>query len=51
MVANPLTGHAEVVGKANLKDVTDSNNPISLGGNLTLNLVMTDNGEPGSAQL
>jgi len=39
--------HAELESKANLTDVTDPLNPISLGGNLLLQLRMTDNGEPG----
>ena len=33
--------------KANLTDVTDPLNPVSLGGNLLLQIRMTDNGEPG----
>lgn len=39
--------YAEFESKANLTDVTDSLNPVSLGGNLLLQLRMTDNGEPG----
>lgn len=39
---------AEFVTKANLTDVTDPLNPISLGGNLKLHVDMTDRGEPGS---
>ena len=39
--------YAEFESKANLTDVTDELNPISLGGNLLLQLRMTDNGEPG----
>jgi hypothetical protein len=34
--------------KANLTDITDPLNPISLGGNLTLLITITDNSEPGS---
>jgi hypothetical protein len=34
--------------KATLKDVTDPLYPISLGGNLDLNVTMTDCGEPGT---
>ena len=37
------------ISKANLKDITDPNNSISLGGNLTLQMQMTDKGEPGSS--
>ena len=39
--------YAEFESKANLTDVTDPLNPISLGGNLLLQMRMTDNGEPG----
>ncbi len=35
--------------KANLTDVTDPLAPISLGGNLTLQVSMTDEGTPGSS--
>lgn len=38
----------EFITKANLKDITDPDNHISLGGNLTLKVEMTDRGEPGS---
>ncbi|WKK66356.1 choice-of-anchor tandem repeat GloVer-containing protein [Lutimonas zeaxanthinifaciens] len=38
---------AEFITKSNLKDITDPLNPIDLGGNLTLKVVMTDRGEPG----
>ena len=33
--------------KANLKDITDPLNHVSLGGNLTLSVDMSDKGEPG----
>ena len=39
--------YAEFEAKANLTDVTDPLNPIGMGGNLLLQLRMTDNGEPG----
>ena len=39
---------AQFTSKANLTDVTNPLSPISLGGNLTLQLIMTDKGEPGS---
>jgi hypothetical protein len=42
------SGAAEFRSKANLTDVTDPLAPISLGGNLTLQMTMTDKGEPGS---
>ncbi len=37
---------ATFVSKANLQDVTDPSNPISLGGNLTFQMSMTDYGSP-----
>jgi hypothetical protein len=40
-------GTAVFNGKANIKDVTDPLNPISIAGNATLQLSMDDNGEPG----
>jgi hypothetical protein len=40
---------ANFTSKANLTDITDPANPISLGGNLTLQMQMTDKGEPGSS--
>lgn len=49
--AKPRTGTAELIGKANVTDVTDPLNPIMLTGNATLNIVMKDNGEPGNADL
>jgi hypothetical protein len=39
---------ADFRSKANLSDVTNPLAPISLGGNLTLQVTMTDKGEPGS---
>jgi hypothetical protein len=36
-------------GKANLNDVTVSGAPVSLGGNLSLQMSLTDKGEPGSS--
>lgn len=42
-------GLADFRSKANLQDVTDPSNPISLGGNLTLQITLTDKGEPGAA--
>jgi hypothetical protein len=40
-------GLAEFRSKANLTDVTDPAAPVSLGGNLTLQMSITDKGEPG----
>jgi hypothetical protein len=37
------------VSKANLQDVTDPAGPIPIAGNLTLEMTITDRGEPGSA--
>ena len=39
---------AEFRAKANLTDITDPANPVSLGGNLTFIASVTDAGEPGS---
>lgn len=47
----PRTGTAELIGKANVTDVTDPLNPVAVAGNATLNVVMKDNGEPGSVDL
>jgi VCBS repeat-containing protein len=38
-------------GKANLQDITNPQAPVSLGGNLTLQVSMTDKGEPGKNDL
>ena len=46
-IANPNAMTAVFVSKCNLKDITDPLLPISLGGNLTLQVNMTDRGEPG----
>ncbi|MBT8270726.1 MAG: HYR domain-containing protein, partial [Bacteroidia bacterium] len=46
-ISDPNFDFAEFTAKANLSDVTDPLNPISLGGNLTLKVEMTDWGEPG----
>ena len=45
--AKPCT--ASFISKANLTDVTNPAAPISLGGNLTLQIQMTDKGDPGSS--
>ena len=41
-------GIADFRSKANLTDVTNPLAPVALGGNLTLQMTMTDKGEPGS---
>jgi hypothetical protein len=38
---------ATLTGKANIQDVTNPAAPVSVDGNATLQLTMTDNGEPG----
>jgi hypothetical protein len=43
------TAKADLRSKANLFDVTDPANPITVGGGLTLQVAATDRGEPGSA--
>jgi len=50
-LANGLTGSgtAQFSGKANLRDITNPLAPVSLSGNLTLNMTLTDKGEPGSS--
>jgi hypothetical protein len=42
-------GLADFRSKATLTEVTDPLNPISLGGNLALQITLTDKGEPGSS--
>ena len=37
------------ISKANIRDITDPTNVISLGGNLTLIVDVTDLGEPGTS--
>jgi len=44
-------GIADFRSKASLIDVTDSTAPISISGNLTLQVTMTDRGEPGSSDM
>jgi pimeloyl-ACP methyl ester carboxylesterase len=46
---NPSAGTATFNGKANIQDVTDPLNPISIDGNASLQVTMTDRGEPGAA--
>jgi hypothetical protein len=42
------TNHATFNGKASIRDITNPLSPISIDGNGTLQVVMTDNGEPGT---
>lgn len=48
ITTTPAGGIADLRTKANLSDVTDPRKSVPLGGNLTLQVTMTDNGEPGS---
>ncbi|MCB9284731.1 MAG: HYR domain-containing protein [Lewinellaceae bacterium] len=45
---NQQTDEGEVGGKCNIQDVTDPQNPVSLGGNKTFLVKVQDNGEPGT---
>jgi tagatose-1,6-bisphosphate aldolase non-catalytic subunit AgaZ/GatZ len=49
--ANPCSQKATFVSKANLIDITDENNPVSVYGGITLQTTLTDNGEPGTNDL
>jgi len=48
---NPCSQKATFVSKANLTDVTNSALPISIYGGITLQVTMTDNGEPGKTDM
>jgi hypothetical protein len=48
---NPCSQKATFVSKANLIDITDKNNPVSVYGGITLQVSITDNGEPGTNDL
>jgi hypothetical protein len=45
----PDNSTADFRSKANLADVANSLAPVFVGGNLTLQVAITDNGEPGSS--
>jgi hypothetical protein len=49
LAVDPVTRKATFISKANLQDITDPNNTISLGGNLNLIATLTDPGEPGTS--
>jgi hypothetical protein len=49
LAVDPIARTATFVSKANLQDISDPYNPISLGGNLSLVVTLTDPGEPGSS--
>jgi len=42
-------GLADFRSKATLSDVTNPSSPVLLGGNLTLQMTVTDKGEPGAS--
>jgi hypothetical protein len=46
---NSASGKAQLAGKANVQDITDPQNPISMFGNATFQVKATDLGEPGSS--
>ena len=48
---DPNTDSASLDGKANVQDVTDPDNPISVSGNKNFRVDMQDNGNPGSQDL
>ncbi|MDI6050064.1 Ig-like domain repeat protein, partial [Flavobacterium sp. XS2P24] len=48
---NPCSQKATFVSKANLTDVTNSALPISIYGGISLQVTMTDNGEPGKSDM
>jgi hypothetical protein len=49
LAATSATGTATFNGKANIQDITDPLNPISMDGNASLQLTLTDNSEPGTS--
>jgi hypothetical protein len=49
LAVNTNTGKASFNGKANIQDITDPLAPISIEGNASLQVTLTDAGEPGTA--
>ena len=49
LVVNQESGDATFISKANPRDITDPDNPISIAGNLGLIITLTDAGEPAIA--
>jgi len=47
LAVSPTLPIATFNGKASLTDITDPSNPLGLDGNATLQVMMTDSGEPG----
>ena len=45
---DPNSGTATIVGKANITDITDPDNPVLIASNCTIQITLTDNGEPGT---
>jgi hypothetical protein len=48
LVVDKRASTATFISKANLIDITDPNNPISIAGNLSLIITVTDRGQPSS---
>jgi hypothetical protein len=51
ITTSPTTGLATFNGQASIQDITNPTAPIAVDGGATLQLSMTDKGEPGSADL
>jgi hypothetical protein len=49
VTTNAVGGQGQFLSKANIQDITNPVNPISVEGNATLQFNMVDNGEPGSS--
>jgi hypothetical protein len=49
LTVDPSTNKATFFCKANLRDITDPLNPITIAGNSALKVTMDDNGEPGKS--
>jgi len=49
LAAESTTGTATFNGKASIQDITDPLNPVSVDGNASLQLTLTDRGEPGTS--
>ncbi len=47
LAVNSVAGTAVFNGRANIRDITNPLSPISIDGNATLQVTMTDTGEPG----
>ncbi|HEU5179706.1 MAG TPA: S8 family serine peptidase [Candidatus Polarisedimenticolia bacterium] len=47
LAVNSVAGTAVFNGRASIRDITNPLSPISIDGNASLQVVMTDNGEPG----